>query len=145
MRDLSTDIYEASVQDGDEVHVLSYRRPTNQEHAAYGAALMRREGGKLLNRVVETRVKFGLRILTGFKKGSLGIQGKPISSDENDPDYYADWKNLLEKYVPDVVAAVGRHAFEGTQVVQGQLDFESEIELDDLPLPSTSPKKSKTS
>jgi hypothetical protein len=154
VRDLSSNIYTAKVRDGDEVHTLTYRRPTNQEHAAYGASLTQRKGGKLINRVMETRLKFGLRILVGFEKGTMGFQGQLISSDPEDSDYYSDWKNLLEQAVPDIVSAIGRQAFEGTQVVTpDDFDLDSEIEslvteLDEVEPesdPSISKRKSKTS
>lgn len=128
MRDLSSNIYEATVKDGDENHVILYRRPTNQEHAAYGATLMKRRGRKIVSSIMEARVKFGLRIIEGFKKGTIGYAGRPISSDPGDPDYREDWKKLLEDHLPDVVGAIGRHAFEGTMVVVDGI----ESILDDL-------------
>lgn len=130
MRDLSTDIYEARVKDGNELHILYYRRPTSTEHAAYAASAAQRRGGKIINRMIETRLKFGARVLTGFQKGTFGFQGQAIASEPEDQDFYPDWKNLLVKAVPDIVAAIGREAFEGTQVVSETetMDFDAELQ-----------------
>lgn len=131
MRDITERIYKATVVDGDEKHVFLYRRPTNKEIGAYQAALFERKGNKIIPKAAEARTKFGARILTGFEKGTLGANGKVISSDPNDPDFRADWKELLVEFVPDIVAAVGRHAFEGTAVQGSNVDA-LEIGTEDL-------------
>lgn len=134
MRDITERTYEATVIDGDEKHVFYYRRPSNPEIGSYQSSLFVRKGNKIIPKAAETRTKFGARILTGFKKGTLGANGKLISSDPNDPDFRADWKEMLVEFVPDIVAAVGRYAFEGTTVVNGNAEgFElGEEELDEL-------------
>jgi len=68
-------------------------------------------------RAIQTRIKFGAKLLVGFSKGTFGLNGKAIASDPQDPDYYPDWKELLVKEAPDIVADVARDAFEGTKVV----------------------------
>jgi hypothetical protein len=118
MRDLSTSEYTAKVQDGDEVHEIYYRRPGNDEIAAYQASLFERKGNKLIPKAAQARLKFGARIIIGFKKGTFGFGGKFIASDPKDSDYREDWKKLLVDKVPDIVSAVGRHAFEGTNVME---------------------------
>ncbi len=145
MRDITERNYKATVLDGDEKHVFFYRRPDNKEIAAYQSSLFERKGNKLIPKAAEARTKFGARILIGFEKGSLGINGKAISSDPNDEDFRGDWKELLVKYLPDVVAAVGRHAFEGTGVISDTPNFEigeEELDEDELPDPLKQPKSS---
>ncbi|MHC1728578.1 MAG: hypothetical protein AB9866_21680 [Syntrophobacteraceae bacterium] len=139
MRDITEKIYTATVRDGDEKHVMFYRRPEPKEIAAYQAGLFERKGNKIITRASETRIKFGKRILTGFKKGTFGIGAmidgervvRPISSDSTDPDYREDWKELLAENMPDVVAAVGHFAFEGTAVVGGEIE-KLELGAEDL-------------
>lgn len=132
MRDLSTNLHVARVQDGDDVHVIQYRRPTNEEMVTYQASLFVRKGNKLVSRVAEMRLKFGARILVGFEKGTFGYEGKPFSCDPLDPDYRENWKDLILQSAWDVVSAIGKHAFEGTTVVGETPEFGLEDELKDL-------------
>lgn len=99
----------------DDVHELYYRAPTVKERSAYDASRFVRKGKKVINRTFETRLKFGLRILTGFKKGTFGIEGRAFSSDASDPAYREDWKALLETNAPDIVAELGRRVFEASE------------------------------
>lgn len=141
MRDITERTYKATVIDGDEKHTFYYRRPNNKEIGAYQSSLFERKGNKIIPKAAETRTKFGARVLTGFEKGTLGANGKVFSSDPQDPDYRADWKEMLVEFVPDIVAAVGRYAFEGTSVVSTGADgFElGGEELDDEDPPADPP------
>ena len=149
MRDITERIYQATVRDGDEKHVFYYRRPTNKEITAYQGSLFEKVRNKIIPKAAETRTKFGARIITGFEKGTLGAFGKVFSSDPADTDdYRADWKELLVEHVPDIVAAVGQHAFESTAVISGEaleigddLDGEDELDPRKSESPSTSPKQ----
>lgn len=117
MRDLGSNTYKRRLRGFGDEHYLLIRRPTCEEHAAYGASLIQRRGGNILMRAIQTRIKFGAKLLVGFSKGTFGLNGKAIASDPQDPDYYPDWKELLVKEAPDIVADVARDAFEGTKVV----------------------------
>ena len=135
MRDIMESKYKATVIDGDEKHVFYYRRPSNKEIVAYQASLFERRGNKIIPKAAETRTKFGARILIGFEKGTFGADGKLFSSDVGDGDYRPDWKEILVEHVPDIVAAVGRFAFEGVSVVGGdaegfELADEADLDLD---------------
>lgn len=126
MRDLSTTaINTIEITDGltGDVHEIFYRVPTNEERAAYMNGAVQRKGKKIMARLFENRLKFGERIITGFTKGTLGVDGKAFSSDADDPDYRADWKSLLIENAADIVAAVAVSVFEGTGI-QNQPDLE---------------------
>jgi len=120
MRDLGVREHTAKVNDGCAVHEILFRRPTKQEIAAYTTSLFKRQGNKIIQQVHESRMKFGLRIIIGIKKGTLAYEGRPFSSDPNDPDYREDWKVLLEKNAPDIVMAVAQTVFEGISVNVGE-------------------------
>lgn len=148
MRDLSESIYKATVIDGDEKHVIFYRRPDQKEIAAYQASLFERKGNKIIPKAAEARTKFGARIITGFEKGSFGYAGKAFASDPADPDYREDWKKLLVDKVPDIIGAVGRFAFEATSVIGGEIEGlelagEEDLDLEDPQMPEDSASSSK--
>ncbi|MFZ2447494.1 MAG: hypothetical protein WAW37_14155 [Syntrophobacteraceae bacterium] len=116
MRDFAAERNILDIQDGitGEVHEIRYRMPTNEERAAYHNGVFERRGQKLKSRIFENRLKFGSRIITGFTRGTLGIDGKAFSSDPNDPDYRQDWKDLLVRHAGDIVASVAASVFEAT-------------------------------
>lgn len=118
MRDLTAERNIAVVHDAlaGEAHRIYFRRPTNAEMVAFQNSAFRRKGSKLENRLFETRLAFGAKIMTGFEKGSFGADGKPFASDPKDPDYRGDWADLIRENAPDVVAVVAMIAFEGATV-----------------------------
>ena len=118
MRDLTATTNIAEIRDGisGDIHEIEYRTPTPDELAAYAAGLIKRKGRKLVSNPVENRLKFGLQIITGFKKGSIGAGGKAISCDPQDPDYREDWKSLLAQNAPDIVCVLAVSAFESTGI-----------------------------
>lgn len=137
MRDLTAKQNEASIHDSvsGDTHTLFYRLPTNQERAAYQAALFRRSGNKLENRIFETRISFGEKIVVGFVKGTLGAEGKAFASETSDPDYRSDWKGLIKANAPEILAALAQNAFEGTGVMRNVFD---EDEAETMPDPLVS-------
>lgn len=116
MRDFAAERNILDIQDGitGDVHEIYYRMPTNEERAAYQNGVFERRGQKLKSRVFENRLKFGSRIISGFTKGTLGIDGRLFSADPSDPDYRQDWKDLLVRYAGDIVASVAASVFEAT-------------------------------
>lgn len=130
MRDFAAAKNTVEIRDGlsGDDHEIYYRMPTNEERAAYQNSAFARSGNRLKARLYENRIKFGSRIITGFKKGSLGIGGKPFSSDESDPDYRADWKDLLVQHAGDIVSSVAVTVFESTGVAR---EAELDVPLDE--------------
>lgn len=97
--------------------VLYYRMPTTQERIAYTNESYQRKGKKLINRSVETRLKFGLKILVGFREGDFErrVDGKwvPMSSDgPPSENYYPEWKEHVEKYASDLVEHLAMRVFD---------------------------------
>src|SRR5512145_2907610 len=84
-------------QKGEDVTFdLYYRRPTTEEIISYNSRLFQKKNGKVINNVVPTRIEMGLKILTGLQDDVFTLNGKPVSSDPNSPDYYPAWKDLLK-------------------------------------------------
>jgi len=100
---------------GSEV-TLSYRRPTSEERVAYQLSAFRLEGGQRRFCLGETRLKFGLEILTGFGAGDFLVAaeggGAPL-----DPERHPDWKERLREHAPDLVSYLAQQIFEGLRVV----------------------------
>ncbi len=109
----------AKNQKGEDVTFdLYYRRPTTEEIISYNSRLFQKKNGKVINNVVPTRIEMGLRILTGLQDGVFTLNGKPVSSDPNSPDYYPAWKDLLRQALSGTVANFAFRVFEVTQEAQ---------------------------
>jgi hypothetical protein len=95
---------------------LHYRRPTSEERVAYQLSAFRLEGGERRFCLGETRLKFGLEILTGFKAGDFIITGEgeeiPL-----DPARHPDWKERLAGEAADLISYLGQQVFEGMRVL----------------------------
>lgn len=137
MRDLSAEKNIIEIADGlsGDVHEFYYRKPTAQEIATHQAGLFERKGKKVTNRVHSTRISSGLKIITGFKPGTIGINGVAISPVPGETGYREDWKTLIGGHASDIVAAVAQQVFEGTGVNRGMDDFVIETEEGDAPGP----------
>jgi hypothetical protein len=94
---------------------LHYRRPTSEERVAYQLSAFRLEGGERRFCLGETRLKFGLEILTGFGAGDFVIktEGEEMPLD---PGVHPDWKERLAKEAPDLVSYLAQQVFEGLRV-----------------------------
>lgn len=94
---------------------LTYRRPTSEERVAYQLSAFRFEGGERRFCLGETRLKFGLEILTGFGAGDFIIveEGGETALD---PDRHSDWKARLAEDAPDLVSYLAQQVFEGMRV-----------------------------
>lgn len=115
---------------------LFYRMPTNDERIAYQRSTLKREGNKLKLKVFESRVKYGLQILTGFREGDFGYGGEPISADPTSQHYRADWKDLLQATASDIVATVAGAVFESARFSGDEgIEFVDEGGEEVLPLP----------
>lgn len=99
---------------GSEI-TLYYRRPTSEERVAYQLSAFRLEGGQRRFCLGETRLRFGLEILTGFGAGDFLV---PEDDGEAplDPERHPDWKERLKEHAPDLVAYLAQQIFEGLRV-----------------------------
>ena len=97
------------------VITLNYRRPTSEERVAYQLSAFRIEGGERRFCLGETRLKFGLEILTGFKTGDFWVatEGEEVALD---PARHPDWKARLAEHAPDLVSYLAQQVFEGMRV-----------------------------
>lgn len=97
------------------VITLYYRRPTSEERVAYQLSAYRIEGGERRFCLGETRLKFGLEILTGFSEGDFQVRedGQPVPLD---PARHPDWRERLAEHAPDLVAYLAQQVFEGLRV-----------------------------
>jgi len=114
-----------------------YRFPTQSERDAYQKATMKRKGNKILTKsnVFPEQTALGKCVLLGFKKGCLANEaGQIISSDKTDPAYDPNWKGLLAKWRPDILAVVGRMAINPTSTPDEENNFEVVEDLGDDPL-----------
>ena len=97
------------------VITLYYRRPTSEERVAYQLSAYRIEGGERRFCLGETRLKFGLEILTGFSEGDFQVredgQSVPL-----DPARHPDWRERLAEHASDLVAYLAQQVFEGLRV-----------------------------
>lgn len=125
MRDLAERRHVAVIFDGQsgDSHEIYYRRPTTEELAGYQNGMLRRSGKRVLLKTFEQRLAMGRRVITGIKKGTLGYEGRPFSSEPDDPDYREDWLSILVSEAPDIVAAVAVAAFESTGVSREEVEI----------------------
>lgn len=114
-RMLGNIISEAVMDDklgGGEI-ILYYRPPTTKERVEYTNLGFRRQAGKLVINKGETRMDYGLKIITGFRFGDfLDAKGKPFASEPEHKDYRADWKDLLMDGGQDLVDLLAARVFD---------------------------------
>ncbi len=94
---------------------LYYRRPTSEERVAYQLSAFRLEHGERRFCLGETRLKFGLEILTGFGDGDFVITAEGEET-RLDPARHPDWKERLAEDAPDLVSYLAQQVFEGLRV-----------------------------
>jgi hypothetical protein len=98
---------------------LYYRRPTSEERVAYQLSAYRIEDGERRFCLGETRLKFGLEILTGFAEGDFQVRedGREVPLD---PARHPDWQARLASEAPDLVSYLAQQVFEGLRVAGRQ-------------------------
>lgn len=132
MLELNADRNVAEITMHGVTHELYYRTPTTQEMIGFQAEGLVRKGRKIVDHLVAARLKYGLRVLVGFKPGTIGFDGKAISNDPKDTEAYRkDWKELLLKAAPQLVMAVGQVAFESVKTGKEEEGFEFVSEVDE--------------
>ncbi len=111
---------------GSEV-VFYYRTPTPAEVASYQARQVKRQGKKVVLNIYPTRLEFGLKVLTGFRSGDFGFEGKPVSSEPGSEGYREDWKAIVEKGAHDLVTTMARIVFENATVDESAIELVEEL------------------
>jgi len=97
------------------VVTLHYRRPTSEERVAYQMSAFRLEGGRRRFCLGETRLKFGLEILTGFAAGDF-LVAEDGGEVPLDPERHPDWQERVKEHAPDLVSYLAQQIFEGLRV-----------------------------
>ncbi|MCK9254088.1 MAG: hypothetical protein M0P55_15165 [Clostridiales bacterium] len=113
--------------------VLYHRTPTTQERQAYSNMSVQRKGRKIKFNTAAARLKFGLKILTGFREGDFVriVDGKqvPFSADPTSSNYLKTWKEEVEAGAADLVMLLAAHVFDGS----AEIDEEQDDAADDGP------------
>ncbi|MFA5111109.1 MAG: hypothetical protein WC443_06880 [Desulfobaccales bacterium] len=104
------------------VITLIYRRPTSEERVAYQLSAFRFEGGERRFCLGETRLRFGLEILTGFGAGDFIITTEEGET-PLDPDRHPDWQARLAEEAPDLVSYLAQQVFEGMRVASREPEW----------------------
>lgn len=95
-----------------------YRVPTTEERQQYMASLFKRVGDEIQDHSFKVRVKWGKEILMdlGENQFAFFVEGEatPISSDPNNKNFRADWKELVERYLADLLWFLAFRVFEGS-------------------------------
>ena len=132
-RRIGDELNELRIQDNisNSTIVLYYRMPTTEETVAYTNEMTSRRRNKLISRLGETRQKYGLRILEGYRRGDfekkVGKKYVPFDSDPDSKHHAPDWKKLVKVHAPDLVELLARHVFESAAEVE---EAEEEIAVE---------------
>jgi len=102
--------------------VMYYRDPTPEERVAYANESVSRKRNKVVMRVSETRLKYGLLIMTGFREGDILVKESgvkvPISSDPSSPNYRPGWKDLWKQKAADLIMQLAMIVFDGSSELE---------------------------
>ena len=123
-------------------YTFMYTLPTTSQRARYQSQLFKVRGNKVKSQVLETRMRLGLELLKGFEEskknpitgqyeGGFVLDGEPISSDQESPNYREDWKDILEKGAADVIAFFALRVFEGVKTDESATFVDEETEDDE--------------
>jgi hypothetical protein len=97
---------------------LFYRTPSTEERQKYMSAMFKRVGDEIQDHSFETRIKWGKKILTGIGEDQFAFQvegeNQTISSNPENKNYRADWKDLMEQYLSDLLWFLAFRVFEGS-------------------------------
>lgn len=115
--------------------VLHYRNPTTAERSGYANECIMRKRNRVEYRQAEARLKYGLKILTGFRAGDFERKpdGKwvPMSSEEGADNYFADWKEHLKKHAADLIMLLAAHVFDGSAEINDPDDDNEDSPAED--------------
>ncbi len=117
-------------------------KPTTEDRAAYSKGRTKFKGGKPVIREYENNLFFGAKKVKGIKAPERNGEGEwdngvlfgetPLSSNSKDADHYrSDWKTIVAKHRPDLLAEVGNQLF-NSSVSIGEVKDEKEKTLKDL-------------
>jgi|LGVE01.1.fsa_nt_gb hypothetical protein len=109
---------------------LYYDMPTTKDRMNYSNALVKRIGKKVKIELSTVRLKYGLKLLTGFAENDFGqeVDGVTvaISSDPNMEFFLPDWKEYLQKYASDIVEYFSAAVFEASVSAADETGMEND-------------------
>ena len=121
---------------GDKIR-LGYRMPTPAERIAYANEQVVRKGKKVDMRILETRIKFGAKILTSIRTGDFRAMkdgvAVDLASDTSAPGYLPEWKELVKERASDLVELLALHVFQNSAEADDDADAEEEEEDEPAP------------
>lgn len=90
-----------------------YRIPTTEEVIGYNSELYARTGNTVNQNQCATRIKYGEKIIVGFKTGDfVDGKNKPMSSTPGEEGYAENWKDTVKRYAADIIEALAINVFE---------------------------------
>ena len=95
---------------------LYYRMPTTEERVGYINECFHREDGEVKVQIAETRQKYGLEILEGFRVGDFEVETDDGTEVLN-PDDHPAWKEHLHAGASDVLEVLATRVFEASAAV----------------------------
>ena len=106
---------------GNEI-TFYFRTPSNGERQRYFADLWGRDGDKITDNSQQARLNWGAEILLGFEDDDFGFKDadgkvKPLSSDPENKNNRADWKELIKEHAPELVEFLALRVFEGLRQI----------------------------
>jgi hypothetical protein len=112
---------------GEKIGVY-YRSPTPSEYIGYHRDKLKLRGGKIESRLTETNLKYGLKVITGVRKGDVEYRENG-SWKKLDPEIMTEteWKAILERDFIELVDFVGAKVFNPVENADSD-DDESEKE-----------------
>ncbi len=135
-----------------EIRSFVFRKPNAQEQNKYNNKAHVMRNGKFKSNATLARVEFGLKHLISIGNEEYAIPAAthgaydllvndvivvgagadkteylPISSDNGNKFYHAEWKKVVEEYAHDTLAVAAARLFEGSASLE---DTELEIEDD---------------
>jgi len=110
-----------------------YRTPTTEERQGFSNLSVQRKGRKIKMNQAAARLKYGLRIITGFREGDFvrTVNGKDevYSSDPKSSKYLPTWKDELKNGASDLIMMLGGFVFEGSVEVADD-EQHDDVEID---------------
>lgn len=119
MRELKSAIKTIVVLDANgDKHKFFCKIPSLEDRIDYRRKVLMSNDEDKVKSIMIARIEGALKILQGFEKGTLCVDGKVISSDSNDADYYSNWKELLRENCVDILEAIAIKMYElGAEVM----------------------------
>jgi hypothetical protein len=93
---------------------IYYRTPTTQDRVAYNSAIANqvlqakdlKEPGKIkeaMAAMMDIQIKEAAKLITAIGEDCFGVDGKPISSDPDNKNYYDKWREILMDSASDII------------------------------------------